>query len=87
MALTSIWRSNTSVSEALAVDLLINCIHPRSFLPPPTISCDITEFKKLVRLRLQRRRKTEDLTNEDISLHLNMHQTDQLAAVEFGVTT
>ena len=45
------------------------------------------EFKQLVRLRLRGRRKTKGLIKEDNSLHVNIHQTDQLATVECEITT
>ena len=38
----------------------------------------IREFKQLVRLRLRGRRKTKNLIKKGNSLHVNMHQTDQL---------
>ena len=40
-----------------------------------------------VRQRLRGRRKTKGLIKEENSLHVNMHQTDQLATVEFAIAT
>ena len=48
---------------------------------------DNREFKQLVRLRLRGWHKTKGLIKEDNSLHVNMHQTDQLAIVEFEIAT
>ena len=43
--------------------------------------------KMRVRLRLRGRHNTKGLIKEDNSLHVNMHQTDQLVTVECEITT
>ena len=45
------------------------------------------EFKRRVRLRRRERRKTKGLINEDNSLHMNAPQTDQLATIEYKIST
>ena len=45
------------------------------------------EFKRRVRLRRRGRRKTKGLINEDNSLHMNAPQTDQLATIEYKIST